>query len=142
MEPPRRQATPPPPPPPLPPLSVYKATHSASVLIQSLARERMDNFEQLLQLYEEDEDAVYLCHDCNSVITLINIIVKKGSHVQAATTSFTLLKTMQIIRVRMNDVLISMMNLVQKKKAKDIITCLGCNSLQHFGSLCRSFMHE
>ena len=30
---------------------------------------RMDTFEQLLQLYQDDdEDAVYLCHDCNSVI--------------------------------------------------------------------------
>ena len=47
--------------------------------------------------------------------TLININVKIGSHVQAATTSSTLLKTMQIIRVRMNDVLNSMMNLLQKK---------------------------
>ena len=28
---------------------------------------RMDNFEQLYQY--DDEDAVYLCHDCNSVIT-------------------------------------------------------------------------
>ena len=28
----------------------------------------MDNFEQLLQLYQDDEDTVSLCHNCNSVI--------------------------------------------------------------------------
>ena len=59
---------------------------------------------------------------------MININVKKGSHVQTATTSFTLLKTMQIIRVQMSDVLNSMMN-PPTKKAKDSFTCSGCNKV-------------
>ena len=93
----------------------------------------MDNFEQLLQLYQDDdEDAVYLCHDCNSVIIGHDNFDKHQCKERITCPGcYDIFHTPEDYadHTCTNERRPQLDDEPPTKKAKDIITCPGCNKV-------------
>ena len=109
---------------------------------------RMDNFEQLYQ--DDDEDAIYLCHDCNSVITGEDNFDKHQCKERITCPGcYDIFHTPEDYadHTCANERRSQLDDESPTKRAKDIITCPGCNKVfntldDYADHLCTSRQHS